>query len=90
MNAGLRKQAAASEPVAAASTASNDLSVCTARRHRLALPVPTRWGKFESSSGRRAHVDKEFLACWPLDRAIRHTVDADKHPVAAPTVLIAA
>ena len=24
------------------------------------------------------------------DRVIRHTVDADKHPVAAPTVLIAA
>src|SRR5215471_3792630 len=31
-----------------------------------------------------------FLACWPVDRVIRHTVDADKHPVAAPTVLLIA
>ena len=38
---GLAKTAAAAEPVAAASTASNDLCVCAARRHRLALQVPT-------------------------------------------------
>jgi hypothetical protein len=31
-----------------------------------------------------------FLASWPADCVIRYTVDADKHPVAAPTVVIAA
>src|SRR5262249_44789290 len=46
----------------AASTASNDLSVCATRRHRLALQVPA--GEFKSSSGAADHV-------------IRHTVDAD-------------
>src|SRR5215467_9543710 len=46
----------------AAFTASNDLSVCATRRHRLALQVPA--GEFKSSSG-------------AADRVIRHTVDAD-------------
>ena len=35
-------------------------------------------------------LEQRFLLCWPVDRVIRHTVDADKHPVVAPTVLIAA
>jgi hypothetical protein len=38
---------------------------------------------------RRRWRGEFFLACWPVDRVIRHTVDADKHPVAATTVLIA-
>jgi hypothetical protein len=36
---------------------------------------------------RRGGGGKFFLACWPLDRVICYTVDADKHPVAATTVL---
>jgi|SRR6516165_6689562 hypothetical protein len=56
----------------AASTASNDLSVCAARRHRLALQVPA--GEFESSSGRggscypshcrRGHSEKTANDRW--------------------------
>jgi hypothetical protein len=51
---GLAKTAAALEPVGAASTASNDLSVCAAPRHRLALQVATRWrGSSSWLPGRR-------------------------------------
>jgi len=45
------------------------------RRHKIALQVP--------AGNSRARVAA-------ADRVIRHTVDADKHPVVAPTALIAA
>ena len=70
---------------------------CTASARLRCSPPQTRFagadavaGEFESSSGRRIDVDSDSWLAGSVDCVIRHAVDADKHPVAAPTVPIAA
>src|SRR5262245_35398348 len=70
---------------------------CTASERLRCSPPQTRFagadavaGEFESSSGRRIDVDSDSWLAGSVDCVIRHAVDADKHPVAAPTVPIAA